>query len=141
MGCGLRGSVAATAFRRHEWTGTVTLFHASFRGTCRPRRIYHSIPILLCGKLGICPFKRNCLLNSHKLLRFYRFTKTTSSFHLYIIFKKTLINTHSCTHVHVCAHTQIHLLLFAQKSSIQYMSSDRSMSSFCFMLCWILSPP
>lgn len=141
MGCGLQGSVSSTAFRRHEWTGTVTLFHAFFRGTCRPRRIYHSIPILLCGKLGICPFKRNCLLNSHKLLRFYRFTKTSSSFHLYIIFKNTHKYTLICTRSHTCTHTQICLLLFAQRSSIQDMSSDRNILSFRFMPCWILSPP
>lgn len=95
-----QGSFTSTGLSR-DMNGrrTVTLFHTSFQGSCRHRRIYHSIPILLCGKLGICPLKRNCLLNSHKLWRLYRFTKISSSFFsfsFYFIFK----NAHKHTHEH-----------------------------------------
>ena len=80
-GCVLAGQFHIHGLSRHmNGKGTVTLFHTSFQGSCRHRRIYHSIPILLCGKLGICPLKRNCLLNSHKLRGLYRFTKICSSF-------------------------------------------------------------
>lgn len=104
--------------------GTVTLFHTSFQGSCRHRRIYHSIPILLCGKLGICPLRRNCLLNSHKLWRLYRFTKISSSFSSFRFYFIFLKNAHKHTHEHF---PPPHL---SQDCFIQKASNQRDSSSF-----------